>query len=127
MSDTRTVELPLHAPYHAEHMYTYKDIESLLDIQATSTWSLHPRFFPILSSATGQLAQGDNLLQVMRIALLEVFQQPIQFEFVAERLQIERGASEKTRLAHTLKQTTQLLQMDPKTERNVSEKSMVSA
>lgn len=122
MKGIKIVDLPLHAPYHAQHLYTCEDIDSLLDFQPTSGWLLHARNIHVMSNATGQLGRGNCLRHVMRNALLEVFRQRLQFDLTAKRLTMEEGAAEKTRLIRLPIPTARSIQVDLKADMDVSMK-----
>ena len=80
------IQLPVYALYHAPHLYTLHDVESLLPMELFHDWSLPHRSFPILSGSTGKHIQAENMRLILRETLSEVFLKQMRFDLVAEAL-----------------------------------------
>lgn len=90
----------MHVLYHAQHLYSPKDVDWLLDSEVTSTWSHYAKYILIISSVSGELVAGDTLHQVMRNALVEVFCEKFSSDVLATGLGMGQIAVDKTNLSH---------------------------
>lgn len=80
LRDTNAVSLPIYAPYHAPHLYSSKDIQSLLDATPVLQWSFPYRNLPILSSAFGGEFQAVDLRHGLYNALSDIFLKPMDWQ-----------------------------------------------
>ena len=80
LSDYNAIPLPIYAPYHAPHLYSSKDIESLIDTTSSSQWSFPNRNLPVLSSALGGSFQAKNLRHSLQNALSDIFLRPLEWQ-----------------------------------------------
>ena len=58
MKDLRVMGLAAYAPYHAQHLYTPQDIDSLLDLEQTMDWAKFNTKLVVVSSVTGLPTQN---------------------------------------------------------------------
>lgn len=87
LSTYKGIELCVNAPYHAPHLYTQQDIESILDRKTGYCWPESSRSsIPVLSIATGEIILARNLRELLRNALVDIFLKPMQWDLLANTL-----------------------------------------
>ena len=89
------VRLPIHGPYHAEHLYSPKRLEELLQPFSEVLTSYTPRV-PLISSFTGCPIPASTAFQLTETAVEEMLRKTLRWDRVVdgvasevERLQIE--------------------------------------
>jgi acyl transferase domain-containing protein len=80
LCDTNAIPLPIYAPYHAPHLYSSQDIESLLDIALTSQRSLPHGNLPVVSSGFEGIFQAEDLRHGLYNALSDMFLRPMEWQ-----------------------------------------------
>ncbi|KAI4121902.1 MAG: hypothetical protein LQ338_006102 [Usnochroma carphineum] len=87
-SALRQAPLPIHGPYHSEHLYGHNSIETLLEPFLETLDSYVPRV-PIFSSYDGNPIVASSALGLIQTALEEMLRKPLHW-----RLLTEHAASE---------------------------------
>ncbi|TVY82050.1 Non-reducing polyketide synthase [Lachnellula suecica] len=97
VSKFKAIKLSLNAPYHAAHLYSHQDIESVLDIDPVSLGREKSTSIPILSISTGEIVQAHGLRSLLQNALSEIFLRPMQWDLMADSLGSVLKATESTK------------------------------
>ena len=84
LSNLRTNDLPVYAPYHAAHLFSKHDIEAILETTSADKWLNNSTSLPIVSSTTGQLIRRGNFRSMLEAALEDILLRPICLENVIQ-------------------------------------------
>ncbi|KAF2795492.1 ketoacyl-synt-domain-containing protein [Melanomma pulvis-pyrius CBS 109.77] len=79
LSGATVVQLPITAPYHAEHLYTEDDVDSILFDAGHCTSAV---IIPIISSSTGAIIRSTTFRDAIRISVKACLQQTIRWDLV---------------------------------------------
>jgi hypothetical protein len=82
---TRVAHIPIHAPYHAPHLYDEGDIAYILEptLKLVSSRA-HSSYIPIISSSTGELIHSGDVRTSFELALRQILLEPFQFQNLSE-------------------------------------------
>ncbi|KXH68541.1 hypothetical protein CSAL01_02198 [Colletotrichum salicis] len=69
------VSVPIHAPYHAPHLYTETDIDEVL--AASGPISPFPSYNPVISAASGKILEAFHLPQLLRSCVKDMLTLPL--------------------------------------------------
>ncbi|RAL03688.1 ketoacyl-synt-domain-containing protein [Aspergillus ibericus CBS 121593] len=87
LPSSRTLSIPIYAPYHAPHLYGPRDIQHILGAKTLSTdfRCCTPKFL-VLSSVTGEAIAADTFDALLEAALNEILRQPLRLDRVVTSL-----------------------------------------
>lgn len=78
------MRVPVHAPYHAAHLYTDSDVEQILtDIPAEHTIRCIPRI-PLLSASKGEVNHKSDLRSLYRSVIAEMLVEPGRWDRILQ-------------------------------------------
>lgn len=80
----RPIKVPIHAPYHAAHLYDESDYDVILEKCSTEILDSHAPRIPLLSSVTGKLIHASTYRSLLRMVLAEILSQAIRWDKVLE-------------------------------------------
>ncbi|KAJ9488637.1 hypothetical protein VN97_g4672 [Penicillium thymicola] len=83
----KPTRVPIHGPYHASHLYDYRDINRILESWPTKQFVAYMPQIPVLSSETGEEFQAESLEQLLRLSLQEILQRQLCWDKVIESCQ----------------------------------------
>ena len=89
----KQVRLPVHGPYHAEHLYSTNSVESLLQ-PFRELLSAHEPQIPLLSSSTGQVMPASTTFQLVETVVEEILRKTLRWSYVIEDVFSEMESSE---------------------------------
>ncbi|KAL9596553.1 MAG: hypothetical protein Q9219_005731 [cf. Caloplaca sp. 3 TL-2023] len=90
-SSLKQAPLPIHGPYHAEHLYKLESIERLLE-PFRSNLVLYEPNLPIYSSSDGKLIGTSTSLELVHTALDEILRKPLHWKLITEHAGAELHA-----------------------------------
>jgi naphtho-gamma-pyrone polyketide synthase len=77
----KTVNLPIHAPYHAPHLYSISDIDTVLEVNSSLSIDAFVSRISVSSSTTGQvLPAGLTYRELLRRVLKEILLAPLHLD-----------------------------------------------
>ncbi|KAK6083898.1 polyketide synthase [Seiridium cupressi] len=76
------VDLDLHVPYHAPHLFTLEDVDAVLSTTITGNWSQYTSHLPVISSATGKISPARDYPGLLQSAVQDILMHPIVWEDV---------------------------------------------
>lgn len=82
-SALRQAALPIHGPYHAEHLYSQNSIETLLEPFCETLGSYEPRV-PVFSSYVGNPIAASSALGLVQTVMEEILRKPFHWNFITE-------------------------------------------
>ncbi|KAL9578434.1 MAG: hypothetical protein Q9212_005718, partial [Teloschistes hypoglaucus] len=85
----RQAPLPIHAPYHAGHLYSENSIDTLLEPFQESLETYHSTV-PIISSFAGEPFASSNALELVRNALEEILIKPLHWNLITQSVALEK-------------------------------------
>ncbi|KAK5156477.1 polyketide synthase [Oleoguttula sp. CCFEE 6159] len=80
------VPIPIHAPYHAAHLYGEADVERILDDESVELLKAYTPAMLVHSAATGKCQTVSNTLELVQIALSEILQLPVRWDYLLEEI-----------------------------------------
>lgn len=84
--NVRSRELPIYAPFHAEHLFSKEDVSEI--IQSVPTTGLDKeRTIPVISSSSGAVIEAHAFKPLLKEAVEQVLLQQIQWNEILEGLQ----------------------------------------
>ncbi|KAL8700830.1 MAG: hypothetical protein Q9224_000778 [Gallowayella concinna] len=87
----RQASLPIHGPYHAEHLYSENSVETLLEPFRESLETYHSTV-PVISSFTGKPFASSNALELVQKALVEILKKPLHWNLITENIALEKAS-----------------------------------
>ena len=78
------VQIPVYAPYHAGHLYSDADIERILDEESREVLKQFRPAALIHSATTGKCHTATNALELVELALREILQLPVRWDYLLE-------------------------------------------
>ena len=81
-----TTSLPVTVPYHAPHLFSDEDIESILSTTSPEHWAAHSAAIPTISSATGEFVWAGNFTFLLRAAVDDILKKPLRWDKLSQRL-----------------------------------------
>ena len=79
----RQVQLPIHGPYHADHLYSERSLHQILQSFHEVLGSYTPRV-PLFSSFSGKLITASDTFRLVEVALEEILRRPLHWNHVIE-------------------------------------------
>lgn len=74
------VQLPIHSPYHAAHLFDEADVDNVMSSISAAAWELHTCHVPIMSPSTGESVPVPNFAQALKLAVREAMIEPIAWD-----------------------------------------------
>ncbi|KAF2234726.1 ketoacyl-synt-domain-containing protein [Viridothelium virens] len=78
------VQIPVYAPYHAGHLYSEADIERILDEESREVLKQFRPAALMHSATTGKCHAATDALGLVEIALAEILQLPVRWDYLLE-------------------------------------------
>ena len=72
------VRLPLKAPYHAPHLFSDGDVDSILSTTSAASWASQLAVISPISSSTGENIWASNFKSLLAIAVEDILLKPIR-------------------------------------------------
>lgn len=86
LSPQRFCPLPIHAPYHAAHLYTSADTDEVLQGQAESELQNRLLSLPVLSPASGEFTAVASFGDLLRVCVHEVLREQVRWDRILPSL-----------------------------------------
>ena len=90
---SHTVSLSTRAPYHAPHLFSDEDIESILSPTSTDCWAAHVADIPLISSATGEFIYAGDFRSLLHAAVGDILLKRLRWDVVSQRLVSVAGST----------------------------------
>ena len=78
--DAQMIKLPIYAPYHANHLYSTKDVETILNFETSNTLQGFRPQMHCNSAVTGQCFTATNTLALFEQVLHEILREPVHLD-----------------------------------------------
>lgn len=85
----------IYAPYHAPHLHSRTDIDSILRPQTRQLFEAASIRFPLRSSVSGQLIDAANPFELLQTCLSEILLEPLNWELVLQNCTSPKGTHVK--------------------------------
>ncbi|KAK7719260.1 polyketide synthase [Botryosphaeria dothidea] len=95
------VPIPVYAPYHAAHLHSQADIDTILDAGARELLSQYRPGCLVHSSVTGQCHTATNTFELFQLALGEILQEPVRWDRLLEEVVSQVTAFSKSECSVT--------------------------
>ncbi|RYO94433.1 hypothetical protein DL766_002781 [Monosporascus sp. MC13-8B] len=86
LAGNRMVDLNLYVPYHAKHLFTLEDVDSILSTSPVSEWSRYISQLPVISPADGTIKHAQHYHGLLHGAVEDILMNPISWEDVVNGL-----------------------------------------
>ena len=80
LKKTQRTTLPIYGPYHARHLYTHGNIESILDSESFKTLHNFRPHMSCLSAVTGRPFESANTKELFEQVLQEILWEPVRLD-----------------------------------------------
>lgn len=80
------IKIPVHAPYHASHLYDEADLDSILEKTSSETCASYQVRIPVISSTTGEPTYTGTFVSLLRAVLREILLEPLRMDRISEGL-----------------------------------------
>lgn len=77
---TSSLKIPIHAPYHAPHLYSSRDIHGILKGSSNTEFSSYSQHIPIVSSAGHQWGDGATYKTLLEHAIEEILLKTLRLD-----------------------------------------------
>lgn len=89
-----TTPLPIKAPYHAPHLFSDDDVESIISTTSPERWAAHTAAVPTISSTTGEFVWASNFRSLLRAAVNDILIKPLRWDKLSQRLGSIAGSAQ---------------------------------
>ncbi|KAK8256702.1 polyketide synthase-like protein [Phyllosticta capitalensis] len=86
VKNNNKVPIPVYAPYHAAHLHSKSDIDTILDGDVRRNLAQFRPNCLIHSSTTGQCHNVTSTLELFELALSEILQEPVRWDRLLEEV-----------------------------------------
>lgn len=86
LSETCVTHLPIHAPYHAQHLFNEHDIETILETTSAEVWSGHAANIKLILSSSGKLSWASNFRTLLQTALSTILREPLRWDAITKSI-----------------------------------------
>ncbi|PCG99795.1 Acyl transferase/acyl hydrolase/lysophospholipase [Penicillium occitanis (nom. inval.)] len=87
VTSLKCIQLPLHAPYHASHLYSDRDMESILSLGTlVGNESRDFQAIPVISSSTGRISTPSTTKSTLEVAVRDILCEELRLDFVLNSL-----------------------------------------
>lgn len=93
LASPHTVPLGIKNPYHAPHLFSEEDIDSILSTTPADQWAAHFTTIPLISSATGDTTWSRDFRSLLRAAVEDILRKPLRWDRVTQRLRFIAGSA----------------------------------
>ncbi|KAF2671317.1 polyketide synthase-like protein [Microthyrium microscopicum] len=86
LRDSNRVPIPVYGPYHASHLYSTEDINTILDTDTKrnlQSFRRNPNA-QVVSSATGQCHQSTSATELFQLGLEEMLKTPVRWDSILQ-------------------------------------------
>ena len=80
------IKIPIHAPYHASHLYDEADLDSILEKTSAETCASYQVKIPVISSTTGEPTYTGTFRSLLRAVLREILLETLRLDRIHEGL-----------------------------------------
>jgi 3-oxoacyl-(acyl-carrier-protein) synthase len=94
MAKIKTVPLNIKVPYHAPHLFSHHDVESILSTTSPDGWAAQFAAIPMLSSATGEFIWAANFRSLLYAAVCDILINPLRLDKLSQRLGSIAGSAQ---------------------------------
>lgn len=81
-SSLRPVILPVHAPYHAAHLYGESDVEAILALSDKEILGSYKPRIPLVSTASGKIRRSEDYRSLLQAALKDILIDQLRWDTV---------------------------------------------
>lgn len=81
-STLKPVRLPIHAPYHAAHLYGESDVDAVLKASDMNFLNSTVTRIPFISTSSGKVASASNYGSLLRIVLRDILIEQLRWDNV---------------------------------------------
>ena len=78
----RLIKLPIHAPYHAAHLYGPSDVDAIIEASNTKVLKAFATKLPFISCSTGKVVPASNFESLIRVVLREILTEQLRWDNV---------------------------------------------
>ena len=86
LANPHTAPLGIKTPYHAPHLFSEEDVDSILSTTPADQWAAHFTTIPVTSSATGDTIWSGDFRSLLRAAVEDILRKPLRWDRVTQRL-----------------------------------------
>ena len=79
----RQAQLPIHGPYHAQHLYSERSVRAILQPFDDILRLYRPRL-PLTSSSTGKLVSASDAFRLVEVAVEDILKKPLHWNLIVE-------------------------------------------
>ena len=79
----RQAQLPIHGAYHAQHLYSERSVQAILQPFEDILRLYKPRL-PLISSSTGKLVSASDAFRLVEVAVEDILQKPLRWNLIVE-------------------------------------------
>ena len=84
LAKNQRVPIPVYAPYHADHLYSQADFDSIIKPAMAEELKKHKPASLVHSSATGKPIVAEDAYELVKAALSEMLQKPVRWDHLLE-------------------------------------------
>ncbi|KAI9710476.1 MAG: polyketide synthase [Bogoriella megaspora] len=96
LNKNHRVPIPVFAPYHAGHLYSDADIERIMDEDSREALKQFRPTTLMHSASTGKCHSATDALELVEIAISEILQQPVRWDYLLEECVSQVTANSKS-------------------------------
>lgn len=89
-----TTQLPIKVPYHAPHLFSDDDVESIISTTSPDRWAAHTAAIPTMSGANGEFVWAGNFRSLLRAAVNDILIKPLRWDKLSQRLSSIAGSAQ---------------------------------
>ena len=93
LASPHTAPLGIKTPYHAPHLFSEEDVDSILSTTPADKWAAHFTIIPITSSASGDIIRSGDFRSLLRAAVEDILRKPLRWDRVTQRLRLIAGSA----------------------------------
>ncbi|KAF2686477.1 conidial pigment polyketide synthase PksP/Alb1 [Lentithecium fluviatile CBS 122367] len=79
-SELKAARVSVFAPYHTSHLYSEADVDAIIATSDSKILGSYTPKIPVFSDVSGEVIQAATFGQLLRIALREIFLEPIRWD-----------------------------------------------
>lgn len=95
LPSNRSLSIPIHAPFHAPHLYQQSDVSRILEQTRHSEFRSYNRYFTVLSSTDGESIRAKDYGELVSNALNAILREPLHLDQITKSLARSLGASSR--------------------------------
>lgn len=82
--DYKPARAPINGPYHAAHLYDYRDVERILEHWPRDAFLSYKPRIPILSSNTGNPIEAETFDSLLRVCVEEIISRQLRWDKIID-------------------------------------------